>query len=344
MEKSPEAFRTISEVADFLETPAHVLRFWESRFPQIRPVKRAGGRRYYRPSDVALLAGIKKLLHDDGMTIRGVQKILREHGIRHVAAIGNGEDPWLVTDVPADATPPADLPMQDRFSRSQTPEVMQTAQIIPLDLALGRAENTPTAETDLPWPAGADVAPVSQAPDAPWPVDPNDVGTDGEAASQPDLFADQPAQDSSEVAVAEPTEAAPEAGALLQVDGTQDPEPEEPTLAKEAAPADATVEPDVAGGGVATTETGDGTTESDRAASTPAEAAEATSDVAAGTETEVTAAQPDPATETEITVAALLRRTDPASVAEVQAELRSIRDRLILLRGRVADAARRRAK
>ncbi|MDO9527494.1 MAG: MerR family transcriptional regulator [Gemmobacter sp.] len=88
MEKSPDAFRTISEVADFLETPAHVLRFWETRFPQVRPVKRAGGRRYYRPSDVALLSGIRQLLHDQGMTIRGVQKILREQGVRHVCAIG----------------------------------------------------------------------------------------------------------------------------------------------------------------------------------------------------------------------------------------------------------------
>ncbi|MFZ1470223.1 MAG: MerR family transcriptional regulator [Paracoccaceae bacterium] len=85
MDKSPDAFRTISEVAEVLETPAHVLRFWESRFPQIRPVKRAGGRRYYRPADVALLTGIKRLLHDEGMTIRGVQKILREQGIQHVA-------------------------------------------------------------------------------------------------------------------------------------------------------------------------------------------------------------------------------------------------------------------
>lgn len=85
MSKSAEAFRTISEVAEVLGTPAHVLRFWESRFTQIRPLKRAGGRRYYRPADVALLAGIRKLLHEDGMTIRGVQKILREHGVRHVA-------------------------------------------------------------------------------------------------------------------------------------------------------------------------------------------------------------------------------------------------------------------
>ncbi|MFN3292891.1 MAG: MerR family transcriptional regulator [Gemmobacter sp.] len=92
MEKSPEAFRTISEVADLLETPAHVLRFWESRFPQVRPVKRAGGRRYYRPTDVALLAGIRLLLHEQGMTIRGVQKILREHGVRHVCALVEARD------------------------------------------------------------------------------------------------------------------------------------------------------------------------------------------------------------------------------------------------------------
>jgi DNA-binding transcriptional MerR regulator len=89
MDKSPDAFRTISEVADVLETPAHVLRFWESRFPQIKPVKRAGGRRYYRPSDVALLAGIRRLLHAEGLTIRGVQKILRDQGARHVASLSD---------------------------------------------------------------------------------------------------------------------------------------------------------------------------------------------------------------------------------------------------------------
>jgi DNA-binding transcriptional MerR regulator len=86
-EKSPDAFRTISEVADWLEVPAHVLRFWESRFTQVKPVKRAGGRRYYRPADMALLDGIRKLLHDDGMTIRGVQKLLREDGVKEVAAL-----------------------------------------------------------------------------------------------------------------------------------------------------------------------------------------------------------------------------------------------------------------
>lgn len=87
MSKSPGAFRTISEVSDWLDTPAHVLRFWESRFTQVKPVKRAGGRRYYRPSDMLLLGGIKKLLHEECITIRGVQKILREKGVRYVAAL-----------------------------------------------------------------------------------------------------------------------------------------------------------------------------------------------------------------------------------------------------------------
>lgn len=111
MEKSPDAFRTISEVADHLETPAHVLRFWESRFPQIRPVKRAGGRRYYRPSDVALLGGIKRLLHDEGLTIRGVQKILRDQGARHVAGLSD-DAISLDTTVALDADP-SDIDLSD---------------------------------------------------------------------------------------------------------------------------------------------------------------------------------------------------------------------------------------
>lgn len=86
MKKSPDAFRTISEVAEWLDVPTHVLRFWESRFAQVKPVKRAGGRRYYRPSDMELIGGIKRLLHDEGMTIRGVQKLLREEGAKHVSS------------------------------------------------------------------------------------------------------------------------------------------------------------------------------------------------------------------------------------------------------------------
>ncbi|HEX2761162.1 MAG TPA: MerR family transcriptional regulator [Rhizomicrobium sp.] len=88
--KSAEAFRTISEVAIELDVPQHVLRFWESRFTQIKPVKRAGGRRNYRPDDVDLLKGIRALLYNDGFTIKGVQKVLKERGLRHVAEIGRG--------------------------------------------------------------------------------------------------------------------------------------------------------------------------------------------------------------------------------------------------------------
>ena len=87
-EKSDRAFRTISEVAEVLDTPAHVLRFWESKFSQIKPMKRGGGRRYYRPEDVSLLRGIKELLYVDGLTIKGVQKVLRERGQKHVAGLG----------------------------------------------------------------------------------------------------------------------------------------------------------------------------------------------------------------------------------------------------------------
>ena len=97
--KSANAFRTISEVATRLGVPKHVLRFWEGKFPQIKPMKRGGGRRYYRPEDIALLHGIRALLHSDGYTIKGVQKILREQGVNYVKdhgksySVSGGEAP-----------------------------------------------------------------------------------------------------------------------------------------------------------------------------------------------------------------------------------------------------------
>ncbi|MET3560571.1 DNA-binding transcriptional MerR regulator [Bartonella japonica] len=91
MDKSSDAFRTISEVAEFLGLPQHVLRFWETRFKQIKPMKRGGGRRYYRPADVDLLNGIKQLLYDQGYTIKGVQRLLKENGATFVTAFGNGD-------------------------------------------------------------------------------------------------------------------------------------------------------------------------------------------------------------------------------------------------------------
>jgi DNA-binding transcriptional MerR regulator len=87
-EKAPDAFRTISEVSEALDVPQHVLRFWEAKFTQIKPLKRAGGRRYYRPDDIDLLKGIRALLYGEGLTIKGAQKVLREQGARHVAEIG----------------------------------------------------------------------------------------------------------------------------------------------------------------------------------------------------------------------------------------------------------------
>ena len=87
--KSPEAFRTISEVSKDLSLPQHVLRFWETKFAQIKPIKRGGGRRYYRPEDVDLLKGIKNLLYNDGYTIRGVQKVIKENGSKNVLFSNN---------------------------------------------------------------------------------------------------------------------------------------------------------------------------------------------------------------------------------------------------------------
>lgn len=91
MAKGPDAFRTISEAADELNVPQHVLRFWETKFSFIRPMKRAGGRRFYRPQDVAVLRGVRRLLHDEGYTIKGVQRLHREQGLKRLIAAGQGE-------------------------------------------------------------------------------------------------------------------------------------------------------------------------------------------------------------------------------------------------------------
>ena len=116
MEKAPDAFRTISEVADEIDVPQHVLRFWESRFTQIRPMKRGGGRRYYRPDDVDLLRGVRHLLYGEGYTIRGVQRILREQGAAFVQNV------WR-----ADAEPPPPQFEEDRAGQGSEPEIVQDA-------------------------------------------------------------------------------------------------------------------------------------------------------------------------------------------------------------------------
>jgi DNA-binding transcriptional MerR regulator len=106
MDKSPEAFRTISEVAEDMDLPQHVLRFWETRFPQIKPLKRGGGRRYYRPDDVELLRAIKQLLYGEGYTIKGVQKLLREQGGAALARSAAREPPDEAAVRGVENTPP----------------------------------------------------------------------------------------------------------------------------------------------------------------------------------------------------------------------------------------------
>lgn len=111
--KAPDAFRTISEVSEELDLPQHVLRFWETRFAQVKPMKRGGGRRLYRPDHVALLRGIKAMLYDDGLTIKGVQKMLREQGAKTVIARGQATAALSLEPtetLPADGMLPLDLP------------------------------------------------------------------------------------------------------------------------------------------------------------------------------------------------------------------------------------------
>jgi DNA-binding transcriptional MerR regulator len=225
MDKSADAFRTISEVADHLETPAHVLRFWESRFPQIKPVKRAGGRRYYRPSDVSLLTGIKRLLHDEGMTIRGVQKILREQGVRHVAglsgdAVGDDDD--------------GDAPFVDQIDAVV---VSPTAQTMPFRPAPGLAEamakavdhgpsgaRPVAASTTIPKVEPAQGA-LLLTPAPPSDVDPVGGDHDDSNAVKPDLEQDvvelgqaSPSDDAMIVEAA-PSEPPPASTAFPEVAG-----------------------------------------------------------------------------------------------------------------------------
>lgn len=126
MDKAAEAFRTISEVADELDLPQHVLRFWETKFSQVKPMKRGGGRRYYRPEDVSLLKGIRQLLYGEGYTIKGVQRILREHGARHVAQNGASTAPAGTPRPLVDEETLAAASEVTGFSREQV-QVLQAA-------------------------------------------------------------------------------------------------------------------------------------------------------------------------------------------------------------------------
>ncbi len=182
MRKAPEAFRTISEVAEVLRTPAHVLRFWESKFNQVKPVKRAGGRRYYRPADLVLLGGIRALLHDQGMTIRGVQKLLAEKGVRHVAGMAPEN---LLAELEGDETLEAEA---DEVTVDAAPDPVPD-----------RAPSTADAATD----ASDDAPPVEGSADVSGPTDAQAAhessGVEGVAAP--------PAQDIQAAPMAAPPEA-----------------------------------------------------------------------------------------------------------------------------------------
>ena len=148
MAKAPDAFRTISEVSDLLDTPAHVLRFWESKFSQIKPIKRAGSRRYYRPEDVALLGGIKTLLHEEGMTIKGAQKLIREKGVKHIQTIGHPKAEGLaVPDVDeTDAN-------TDTASSPATPKLeISNITAFPTRSGVDPADLPPNPQMDAPKP------------------------------------------------------------------------------------------------------------------------------------------------------------------------------------------------
>ena len=136
MDKSPDAFRTISEAAEELDLPQHVLRFWETRFATIKPLKRGGGRRYYRPEVVMLLRGIRHLLYDQGVTLNGVQRSLKEQGPRYVIAVGEGRPVDEILPLIEDAENAADeavveealmeaSPSLDEESRNKLSEVLR---------------------------------------------------------------------------------------------------------------------------------------------------------------------------------------------------------------------------
>ncbi len=122
--KAPDAFRTISEVAADLDLPQHVLRFWETRFTQIKPMKRGGGRRYYRPEDIDLLRGVRLLLYDEGFTIRGVQRLLKDKGVGFVVAVGQTGSVETVTASDRDDDREVEAPRPAASERAAAPVVV----------------------------------------------------------------------------------------------------------------------------------------------------------------------------------------------------------------------------
>jgi len=181
VDKSPDAFRTISEVADDLDLPQHVLRFWESRFAQIKPLKRGGGRRYYRPDDVLLLRGIKHLLYGEGYTIKGVQRILKEQGLRYVMAIWREDVPQASTG----ETPPgheAYAPKAERGADRLEPLFDEDAPPVSYAPGRGHLPVARVAELAARRPNFEPIIDSADQPDEPEEPQPLDGGSEPEPA------------------------------------------------------------------------------------------------------------------------------------------------------------------
>ena len=175
MDKAPDAFRTISEVAADLDLPQHVLRFWETRFQQIKPMKRGGGRRYYRPDDIDLLRGIRHLLYGEGYTIRGAQRILKDHGVKFVQHVwkAGAPQPARASDVEeseiVEAPPARPLPPSARRGEAD-PAHRRLFGLLPSFLSSGLDEErlaesrrTDTEAAILPSPLAPRVKPPAAA-------------------------------------------------------------------------------------------------------------------------------------------------------------------------------------
>lgn len=153
VDKSPDAFRTISEVADDLDLPQHVLRFWETRFAQIRPLKRGGGRRYYRPDDIDLLRGIRHLLYGEGYTIKGVQRILKEQGVRFVMQVWREDGVPLAALAAQAAAAAADDELDAPAMSRSAPPMAPQAALLPAE----PSRRSPAPAAALSGPAAAPV-------------------------------------------------------------------------------------------------------------------------------------------------------------------------------------------
>jgi DNA-binding transcriptional MerR regulator len=182
MAKSAQAFRTIREVADWLGIAAHVLRFWESKFSQIKPVKRAGGRRYYRPSDMELVGGIKVLLHDRGMTIRGVKKMITDEGLDAITALSPSIDGIADDAEMIDVTPDQEWE-QDAASEDDAP-VEDTPSEEPAPVDATPAPATPVTDPAPTAPVEAETTPAPTQEDTPAPSPPATPHREGGALGQ----------------------------------------------------------------------------------------------------------------------------------------------------------------